>query len=433
MSMDYTKMMNSSFDQLYGDDEDIEAIQFLTDPKTFRSFDEGLTIAIEHAGYTGDLEDAGNKSKYLFDRLKKIGSSTGIKTVKAWFGGSQRPLVQHSSRQRMYEICFALGLSMDDIYWFFNHVYFDRCFNCHNIQEAVYCFCLNNHLSYKEANQMIEEIENTKVEKSNTSESGYNYTQFVKDQIMDMHSKSEVIAFLVSQKSNFEEWNRSAYGLITKFYEEILGSQKSEKIVNKLRTEISRKLNRKDSYGRNELETENLDDCGLIIKELIWDAQHSCGSEDTVCDYLSEMLIGDPFSSAFFLKQLWINPTKSFKNTDIPNVISNNFPSAKVMSNVLDNIKMGKSESYDQIRKVLVLLHFYRFWCNVKIKNPDMMEYEPAILCDIYKDEANNCLFEAGYEPLYAGNPYDWIYLYCAQKEQPVDFLREIMGIIMDE
>ena len=26
MSMDYTKMMNSSFDQLYGDDEDIEAI-----------------------------------------------------------------------------------------------------------------------------------------------------------------------------------------------------------------------------------------------------------------------------------------------------------------------------------------------------------------------------------------------------------------------
>lgn len=433
MSTDYTKMMNNSFDKIYGDDEDLEALQFLTEPNSFRNFGEGLTIVIQCAGYNGDPDDVKEKSRFLFNKLQEIGSSTGIKTITSWFDGTRRPKIQYDSRKKMYEICFALDLSMEKIYWLFNHVYFDRCFNCHSIREAVYCFCLNNHLSYEEANRMIEQIENTKVEQPASSKYANNYTQFVKDQIMDMHSKEELIAFLTSQKNNFEEWNHSAYSLISKFYEEISGSKESESIVDELRAEINRKMNRKDGYGKNHLETERLDECGLIIKELIWDAQHSRGSEETVCDYLNEILTGNPFSSAFFLKQLWINPTKSFKKSDIPDVISNNFPGAKVMSNVLDNIKMGKSESYDSIRKVLVLLHFYRFWCNVKIENADLIEYEPAVLCDIYKDEANNCLFEAGYEPLYAGNPYDWIYLYCAQKEEPIDFLREMMGMIMEE
>ena len=61
-----------------------------------------------------------------------------------------------------------------------------------------------------------------------------------------------------------------------------------------------------------------------------------------------------------------------------------------------------------------------------------MMEYDLDELSGIYRDEANDCLCEAWYEDLYAGNPFDWMFLYAAQQPEPLDSFRELVGIIME-
>ena len=39
----------------------------------------------------------------------------------------------------------------------------------------------------------------------------------------------------------------------------------------------------------------------------------------------------------------------------------------------------------------------------------------------------NRQLLEAGYQELYLGNPYDWIFLYCSKSEEPLITFREFI------
>lgn len=424
----YTEEMNESINDFFTDEMEEEAFKFWLDSNNFRSFGEGLTVILGRAGYTGDQDSVEDKSQYLFKKLKETGSKTGIKTIRSWFEGTRRPKVEHSSRQKIYEICFALSLSIDDVKWLFHHVYFDRCFNFHNIEEAVYYFCLKFKLSYTKAQNLIEEIKTKKNENMEDVEIGVNYTQFIEDQIKNMESEEELVAFLATEKNNFDEWNHSAYQIILELYEKIMGTQESKELVKKLR-EKARKAIKKDSYNKDRLDMWDTSSFGLLMKELVWDAEYS-PTEEKAWEHLNDEMTGEIFSNSFLLKKMWIQPTNSFKKSNISPIVSNNFPSAKVMSNVLDDIKIGRLESYDSIRKVLIMLHFYTFWCSKKIDGD--VQHGSQILYEIYKDEAECCLVDAGYEGLYPGNPYDWIFLYCAKQDSPLDVFRGMMGDLMD-
>ena len=95
------------------------------------------------------------------------------------------------------------------------------------------------------------------------------------------------------------------------------------------------------------------------------------------------------------------------------------------MSDILSEDKLSTSKSYDSIRKLIILLDFYRFWVNAKLNSET--EYYKTLdedkLTEIYIEEANNCLYDCGYEDLYAGNPYDWIFLCSARKMIRLIFL----------
>lgn len=484
METEYTKMMEGSLNQFRGDDdEDVEAVQFLLDPKTFRSFGDGLTTVLEKSGYTGKNEIK-EKSDYLLGKLQKIGSSTGIKTIKSWFDGSKRPKIQNSSRKKMYEICFALELSIEDTVCFFNHVYQDRCFNFHNIDETVYYFCLARGLAYNKAEKMISAINNAAVSEDE-KEVDINFTKSVKSEIEEKNTEKELVKFLIEQKKCFEKWNLQAYKFIIECYEKILGNEASKPIISEFREKVKKGEEKQSRQIDINFDLDQNDEViiGLIFKELKWDVEHY---QISISD-LKELLTGDLLSNAFLLKRLWIDPVKSFKGTEIPEAISNNFPSAKVLSNVLDNVKMGKSESYDSIRKVIVLFQFYSFWCEKKLdvenkkknKNPDMkgdslkegnnenfdmiedsskegdnkkpdtgedsskkdndkkpdviMRYGSEKRYGQYLDEVNCWLEDYGYSSLYSGNPYDWIFLHSAQSDTPLEKFRELMGILMNE
>lgn len=56
-----------------------------------------------------------------------------------------------------------------------------------------------------------------------------------------------------------------------------------------------------------------------------------------------------------------------------------------------------------------------------------------SILYDAFIEEMNTTLYNCGYEYLYAGNPYDWLFMCAAQTEKPLKYFRDCIIEIQSE
>ena len=106
-----------------------------------------------------------------------------------------------------------------------------------------------------------------------------------------------------------------------------------------------------------------------------------------------------------------------FKNARLPKEIKNRFPEAVTLSK--------KEPTYEEIRKLIILLFSYNFWVK-SMQNNEIIEL------DVYIDELNVVLNESGLSLVYYGNPYDWLFLYCALANNPLDTFREILSEVLD-
>ena len=103
-----------------------------------------------------------------------------------------------------------------------------------------------------------------------------------------------------------------------------------------------------------------------------------------------------------------------FKNVNLPKEITSCFPEAATFSK--------KDPTYEELRKMIVVLFSYTFFYNVE-KNV----YDEAEAIDNYDDytiELNNRLEKAGMAPLYPGNPFDWLFCFCALAKEPLNTFR---------
>ena len=67
--------------------------------------------------------------------------------------------LQPIRRETAFQICFAFGLDGPETDEFFRRVFArERSLDCHVIKEAVYYFCLNNDLSYVEAQDILRQL-----------------------------------------------------------------------------------------------------------------------------------------------------------------------------------------------------------------------------------------------------------------------------------
>lgn len=417
--------------------DDIEdAAEYLTDPSSFRSFNIGLAELLIKKGYPGDKDNITELSEYLISKLRKINSSIGNETVISWFSGIHSPKVEAGSRNKIYEICFALELTYEETLWFFHHVYYDRAFNCHTIEEAVYYYCFLNGLSYQEAQKIIQEVEQAPAVTTN-AEKCANYTQFVRDRIHAFESVAELKEFLIQNKENFNTWNESALKTLNQLVLELIGPPESKATIDKLKQLINEKRNKHTKTLTFDL--ADYQNCGLLIKEILFDSQDS--SENPVqspAAYVFDAIKKRNTRKNTFILARILETDRICRDTSkihIPYIIRNNFPSRKTMSDVLSEDKISVSKSYDSIRKMIVLLDFYRFWANEKLKkgytsfSMDML----SNLSETYVEETNACLYQCGYEELYAGNPYDWIFLSSARSENPLEYFRALIGELCDD
>ncbi len=418
--------------------DDIDAAEFLRKPENFRPFNLGLLELLKRTLPECTIKNDAEASEYLIKALRAIDSDINPKTIRSWFSGEHRPKIEPRSRRAMYEICFALELSFADVQWFFHHVYFDRTFNCHNTAEVVFYFAFIHGLNYSEASKIIAEVNDAPEKEIHSENDGQIYTQLVKNRVLEFDTVDELKNFLIQNKSNFHSWNKTALNYIRNFFGEIIGNEEvSRQILQKVKRSIEGKQrNVSDDEDAEEklveLNGADVNQFGLLMREILFDAR----DKNNPCKYRDKEIRNrisgkNIFSRTFVLDNLLLTFTGFEKKSDIPYVVKNNFPSKKILSDVLDLTKATTSESYDAIRKTLILFNFYIFWCRIKLDGEPL---EREDLSEVYTDEITSLLEECGYEPLYAGNPYDWLFLCSINQEEPLKFFRStVLGLLEDD
>ena len=328
-----------------------------------------------------------------------------------------------------------LNLTFDETKWFFGHVYYDRAFNCHTIEEAVFYYAFRNNVGYQEALEIIDTIyaSNSTIESISPSEiSAYpteNYTLFVQEHISDMHSKEEIIDFLTANKDNFNEWNKTAFANLNNLVKTLIVSDAAKKEIHNLKRLLTRRINSNNIDNSEHIRINHYDKCGLIMNEILYDAKKSSSSDK----YIYETINGkNVCSNTFILERLLSSSTGLPKSPDIPYIVRNNFPNKKVMSDILSEQKVSLSKSYDGIRKMIILLDFYSFWVNIKLGISDISEYSASERFTTYIDEANALLHKCGYEDLFEGNPYDWVFICSAKNDEPLEFFRSCVNELLE-
>ncbi len=376
------------------DERYFEEIDFLNND--LRKFGSGLSELMEKCGYNGS-DDPLEKADYLDKMLNNIGVSFTKVTLKKWFSNDARPKVQSDSREKMFQICFALGATAEVTKWFFHHVYFDRCFDCRQLKEAVYLFCMKNGKTYEQAVSLYEKV-SALAEISDNGNSEICYTVYLNNEISSFHTEEEFIEYVKNEPQNFKVSNKKIREYIALFVAEL-----SHPEADKAAAEFIKSIH-------NAHEKKLPKDCGLILRWLY---------EINSYDVFTDIIYNKDVTSKEFLICAMTESVSGINNSNIPSIIRTNFPSKKTLSDIIE--KQGYT-SYDAMRKLLILLKFTSFWCNCRLAHD--LEYSSEILPKIFIDEMNCVLSDCGYGELFAGNPYDWVFMHSAYADDPMSFMQ---------
>lgn len=315
-------------------------------------------------------------------------------TVNNWFNGNP-PKKGDAYRMNMYKIAFALGLNADETAAFFVKVYEDRPFDLKKIPELVYYFGLKNDLSYHNCEEIIEYI-CVQIEVSDSSD--YIYTKRMFYDIDQIQSIDELKRYILQNSSYFYNNNVSAKEVLSGLINDII--IKNEEIGDKRTHEIIK---------ANSIMAKEI----LLNPDLIRE-NHMMTSVSTMIN----VILGT------YLTKLKDESGKTpLKNTQLPKNVINAFPTKHTFSK--------ENPTYEELRKMIILLASYKYWYYVQYEE----EYQDLSFED-YAYEINDYLIEANLAELYAGNKFDWLFLYCsssAARGCPLDLFRTIISEAFEE
>ena len=382
----YTTLLQSPLDQISPEDDDF--IKELLDvAQLFRPFSAGMDEFIAAHGYEGDLADTKAKVAFIRSAFEKAGM-VPPREVDKWYTENQ-PI----RRDTAFQICFAFGLDGLDTDEFFRKVFArERSFDCHRVQEAVYYFCLNNGLSFRDAESICSQL--PEPPKESQASQTVIYTASIIAELNNMETREELIQYLSDNIEQFSHNNVTAYKTIERLWKEIAG--KDGLLVRE--------------YSELQLMHEDAEESKhyklVPKKEFLrpWDA------------YLAIFQLNKKRASQLKPERT-IRPIIELLHTDA----RDSFPDRQGIEAILD----GRKVSYERVRKWLILLAFYSFWAKKRLE-PDgsyLAQDQDGVRCI---DAINKFMIEAGYPELYVGNPYDWIFFYVAQDQEPLITFREI-------
>ena len=378
MNRSYTEQMEEALWQKWSEyDTDAEyasTIEFLNTEDGFRSFGDGLVALMQKKDPSMDTEKAITHLTAFCKKngieLSEIGSTN---TLKSWFKGGPRPKKGEDSRDAMFALAFALEFTPEETAELFHKVYLDRGFNFRNEKELVYYFCLANGKTWADAKRIITAIEH--------NADGYDatlHTSAIQTDVDKFSDESELLAYIKTHRHNMEQNNVTA-----------------KKHLNRLLDQA-----KKYAVGEANQEGRAEDFIGAWKKE-------QTASVNFVYSVITNLKPSGKKGTATL-----------FKNARLPKEIKNRFPEAGSFSE--------KEPTCESIRKMIIMLFSYTFWYHVQWEQKDF---------DIedYTEQLNALLNECGFSPLYYGNPYDWMFLYCTLSDAPLDVFRGMVSEVLNE
>ncbi len=373
--MQYTEMHKKELYEgkwsVYDTSEDdyVEMVDYLNS-SNFRSFGEGLCSIINEKTLNDEstLDCLKRSFKENNIDIKELGSPN---TPKNWLNGGERPKKGEESRRKMFVLAFALNLNTDETAYLFQHVFLDRAFNPRNYKELIYYYCIENQLPFSKAEDMISKIRLDNTEVSDRTI----YTKVIADVILQSKSEIDIIEYINSHPHNFSINNTAAKDRVADYI------TRAKKCVIE------------ESESFDYIDTVNKD------KESI--------------NFMYETIIGQTITTDK-------GTDKSlFKNADLPKEISISFPTPQIFA------KLNKNPTYDELRKMLILLFSYCFWYTIQKLN----DYADI---DDYVEQLNDLLIESNLPTLYPGNPMDWLFCFCTMTDRPLDTFRAILSEVLE-
>lgn len=409
----FTRQKLENFKNTHRDDQDDyygDIIDYMNKAENFRTFDEGLTEFIKKHGYVE--EDGLSREKcieqrtdFLYKRMKEKNISISKSTLEGYFSGERRPEVVQKGRQNVFKLCFALDLDVDETTKFFNKIYFDRTFNVKNINELVYYFCIKNKKSFNYAEDLIKKVKKLLSEDTTETSNKLIYTNSMREEADVFTTEEELIRYVLDNKNAFERYNVTATKEFNQLLSRIQGKQEDKEVLDRLKK------------SRTNREHEDLKKCGLVVQDLF---KNNLFESTKNMDIASvDFMLYIIYDSYRPVGKKSTKDTYSFsKNAKLLKIIKDNFPSRERIS----KIQNKPNFSSDGFRKALILLEFYAFCFDAQYSEEEIDFFWDFI------DQMNDILDSCGMAELYIGNPYDWLFLYCAKCDHPLDVFRSIIN-----
>lgn len=386
---EYTQFLSAKGRDISPEDENY-AQELLEVAKSFRTFDAALDAFIVQNGYSGALTDTDAKVQFIKERFDEAGIPVKSRTLRDWFDKH----TQAEKRDIAIPFCFAFQLTLEETQDFFRRVYLQRNLDCHNINEAIYYYCIRHRLSYSEAQALIEKAPKQDGKGRIDPNSDVLFTGTIVKELDRFQSPEELLAFLAENRDQFGYNNATAKKYIGELWRRVAGEN------GLADREIRRRFPKKTFPDKSRS---------------AWDVYQQIFG---LLDF--DNIGGDKL---FLMKgDRTVRPLLKANDLIHP-LVRRSFPDRQGLEAIIS----GNWQSDEVVRKTMILLAFYRFWAELFLKGTEpeyMAKPNDAQRC---LASMNRLLLDAGYPELYAGNPYDWIFLYASQDAYPLDAFRSFM------
>lgn len=389
--MQYTKQREDSFWSADPDGDDIQLVLNML-KSDFRTFGDALISIMQNKLGTSVDNPIDCIQKCCNERNVPLSAIASSGTLRNWFAGKPRPKKSDENRNKMFALAFALDLSIDETKDLFHKAYLDRAFNHRNYRELVYYFCIQHGLPFSTAEAIISQI--------NLSSQSTNDTTIFTRQIISDSDKlakaDDLIAYIHSHSHNFSVQYQTANVITMKLKAKAL--QYAQEYVKHLRTLAVSSSRQIKEDAQRELR-EYFHSVDITSDSFLY------------ATITGQRINGDSRKTG--------TSTLPIASTELPKEIKNNFPQVKSLASGLD--------SFEELRKVVILLFSYVFWYETRKNDIDLEDKY-----DQYTSQLDSLLVDANLSPLYYGNPYDWLFMYCSAAQQSLDLFQEFLAEVLD-
>ena len=185
----------------------------------FSSFDKFI---INEMGYkVGEAEEAWKEFRKRTENMQ----FASVPTMRRWFGlnGKASP-----SRENIFEICFKLGCDMTDVERYLTKGIHEPAFQSNDYVEMAYMYCIENHLSYETALDIIDRYEKEvgpDVEFSHTHTTLELLTQYNTSKFLTI---DEFVTWMQSKSEWFKGYSKTAMDYLILYRTSIINNIREE-------------------------------------------------------------------------------------------------------------------------------------------------------------------------------------------------------------